>query len=72
MQSGDLVIGENASPENPFEDREFCFDLGVAEDSIKEGREIFTLGLLSDDDCVCLGRDGAIVEVLANGSAFLR
>lgn len=70
VQSGNITIGENASPDSPYEDREFCFPIIVEEDMIKEDREIFTLILTSDDDCVCLGRDGAIVNVLANGSEF--
>lgn len=64
------MIGENATPQDPFESRESCFEIGVGEDMIKEGRQVLALDLDSDDDCVCLGRDGAIVTVLPNGGGF--
>lgn len=64
----DLII--DASPQNPFDDEEFCFNVTVPDDTIKEGRESFAILLFSDDDCVCLARDGALVFVESNGGEF--
>ena len=64
------MIGENATPQDPFLSRESCFEIGVSEDMIKEGREVLALGLDNEDPCICLGRDGAIVIVPPNGSEF--
>ncbi len=67
MQSGALMIGETATPDNPIESGEFCFNITVETDIFKEGVEIFMLSLQSDDDCVWLGRDVALAQVQANG-----
>ena len=64
------MIGENATPQDPFLSRESCFEILVSEDMTKEGREVLSLGLDNEDPCICLGRDGAIVTVLPNGSEF--
>ena len=69
-QTNPLTIGANATPGNPFQDEVFCFNIRVPDDMIKEGRESFGLFLGSDDDCVCLARDGAIVFVESNGGEF--
>ena len=66
-QRGEFTIGESASPDSPVERGQECFSLSLQEDSVKEGVESFTLSLRSDDACVWLGRDGAIVTVPANG-----
>lgn len=65
--SGVLVIGEDASFNNPISDGTFCFDISLDSDIFKEGLEFFALSLQSDDDCVCLGRDVALAQVQANG-----
>ena len=67
VQSEDLVIGENAGPDSPFVNRRFCFNIILAEDNVKESNESFALSLQNDDECVWLGRDGAILLVQANG-----
>ena len=68
VQSEDLVIGGNAGPDSPFTNRRFCFNIVFEEDNVKETNESFALSLQSDDDeCVWLGRDGAIIYVQANG-----
>lgn len=67
MQAGVLVIGSNAGPGNPIVDGQLCFNISLDDDDIKEGVETFTLNLQTDDDCVWLGRDRAVVSVQANG-----
>ena len=62
-----LVIGENAGPDNPFENRRYCFNISLEDDDLKESREAFALSLQSDDEHVCLGRDTAILLVQPNG-----
>ena len=61
------TIGEDASPTSPFENRTFCVFLEYADDGIKEGREVCALTLTSEDGCVQLGRDGALVIEQASG-----
>ena len=67
VQSNVLVIGENAGPNRPFEERRFCFGISLEEDDLKESRETFSLSLQSDDECVLLGRDTAIILAQPNG-----
>ena len=67
-QSGELTIGEGASQENPEPMGQYCFDVGVGNDTFKEGIETFTLTLTSEDSCVWLGRDRALLNVQENGS----
>ena len=65
--SGVLVIGEEASSDNPIDEGMFCFNITLDSDIYKEGLEIFILHLQSDDECVYLGRDLALARVQANG-----
>ena len=65
--SGVLVIGEEASSDNPIDEGKFCFNITLDSDIYKESLEIFTLRLQSDDECVYLGRDLALAQVQANG-----
>ena len=65
--SGVLVIGEDASFDNPISNGTFCFDISLESDIFKEGLEYFALSLQSNDDCICLGRDVALAQVQANG-----
>ena len=62
-----LVIGADASFDNPLEAGTFCFNITLDSDVYKEGLEIFTLRLTKEDDCVSLGRDLALAQVQANG-----
>ncbi len=65
--TGVVLIGEDADAGNPLDTGEYCFNISVEADDFKEGIETFTLTLQSDDECVCLGRDTALVRVQANG-----
>jgi hypothetical protein len=67
---GTLVIGENASPAEPFTNESFCFNVSVSEDLYKEAVEVFTLTLTTDDPCVWLGRDGTLLAVEENGGMY--
>ena len=67
VQSEVLLIGEGASPDSPFEDRRYCFNVTLEGDDLKESREAFALSLQSDDEHVWLGRDTAILLVQPNG-----
>ena len=67
VQSEIVEIGENAGPGSPFEERRFCFEISLEEDDLKESREAFSLSLQSDDECVMLGRDTAIITAQPNG-----
>jgi hypothetical protein len=64
------VIGENASPAEPFTNESFCFNVSVSEDLYKEAVEVFTLTLTTDDPCVWLGRDRALLTVEENGGMY--
>lgn len=70
-QFGVLVIGGEATPDNPVESGLTCFNLTVESDVFKEGVEHFTLSLQTDDECIWLGRDLALVLVQANGGKFI-
>ena len=61
------MIGDNASPDSPFDDRRYCFSIILPGDNLKESREAFALSLQSDDDCVWLGRDIVTLLALPNG-----
>ena len=65
-----LTVGANAGKDDPFEQRRYCFDISLEEDNLKESRETFALHLQSDDECVWLGRDRAILLVEANGGMY--
>ena len=65
--SGVLVIGEEASSDNPIDEGKFCFNITLDSDIYKESSEIFMLRLQNDDECVYLGRDLALARVEANG-----
>ena len=67
VQSEVLLIGEGASPDSPFEDRRYCFNVTLEGDDLKESREALVLSLQSDDDCVWLGRDIVTLLALPNG-----
>lgn len=61
------MIGGEASPENPLLSGTVCFNVSVGVDLFKEGIELFTLSLESNDPCVWLGRDRALLNVQENG-----
>ena len=65
-----LLIGENASPQDPFTSRAFYFNVTTAPDVFKEAAESFSLTLQDTDPCVWLGRDVATLTVLENGGRF--
>ena len=65
--SDELTIGSNATPQSTFTDRIFSFNITMDDDMLKEGAETFTLTLKTNDSCVWLGRDFALIEVQANG-----
>lgn len=65
------MIGEEASSDNPISEGTFCFNITLDSDIYKEGLEIFTLRLQSDDECVYLGRDVALARVQANGGIII-
>lgn len=66
-QYGVLEIGDEADTGSPLESGTACFNISMGEDVFKEGLEQFTLTLESEDDCVWLGRDRALLNVQANG-----
>lgn len=66
-----LVIGAEASFNNPLGEGTFCFNITLDSDIYKEGLELFTLRLKSDDECVYLGRDLALAQVQANGGMLI-
>ena len=63
-QTGTVTIP--GDPDDPNYDGSLCFNITVEEDMLKEGLEVFTLELESDDSYVCLGRDVALLDVAAN------
>lgn len=66
-ECGVLIIGEEASPDSPLESGKVCFNISMNEDLFKEAIEVFTLSLESEDPCVWLGRDQALLSVQENG-----
>ena len=62
-----LVIGENASQQNPLLGRQACFNISLSEDIFKKGIGLYTLTLESNDSCVRLGRDLALLTLEENG-----
>ena len=65
------MIGKEASCDNSIEEGKFCFNITLDSDIYKEGLEIFTLRLQSDDECVYLGRDLALARMQANGGIII-
>ena len=57
----------SGSRESPLESGRVCFNISIREDMYKEGEELFTLTLETNDSCVWLGRDGALLRVEENG-----
>lgn len=64
------MIGGSASSENPVPNGAQNFEIVVEEDLFKEGEEFFALGLVTSDDCVCLGRDLSLAITPENGGTF--
>ena len=66
-----VLLGMDAASDNPIPSGEYCFNISVEVDSIKEAKEVFMLGLTSNDECVCLGRDLALALTEANGGRYV-
>ena len=67
VRNVDLVIGEGANQGDPFDAREYCFEITMGEDDLKEGVEFFSLSLQTDDSCVWLSQSLTLLRVLPNG-----
>ena len=70
-QSGELVIGETAAPDNQIAVGIAQFTISMPPDNFKEGLEVFRITLDSNDECVCLGRDLSLGRIPENGSMLL-
>ena len=69
FEPANLTIGQDSSPDTPFDAIRYCFNISTEVDRYKEGVEAFALSLQNSDTCVWLGRDRASVTVQANGGS---
>ncbi len=70
-QSGDIVLGEQASSTNPIDIGTFCFNISSELDGLKERTELFILGLQTTDSSVCLEEHLALVKVEDSESKWI-
>ena len=70
VQTESMMIGEGATPGDPFDQRLFCFEITLEGDDVKESREAFWLSLQSDEECVVLGRDTTKILAQPNGGRW--
>ena len=68
----EVEIGQGASPANPIMSGVVTHTITLGADSFKEGLEVFAVGLLSTDQCVCLGRDQSFLLIPENGGMHLQ